>query len=377
MTPGHAIRDVAIYSPHASQLYEQRPAVSGGAELQTVILATALAEHGLQVAHIVLPLETQAGALPEGVELVQREPFAAGSGLRRQLTEIGRIWRCLASADAKVYVVRSSWAALAVVAALCALRRRRLVWASASDLDFGSSFFRGRRVELEMFRFGVRRADLTVVQTEQQAGLYREAFGSRNPVVRIPSFARLAEPSREQPQAFLWTGRLERLKAPIAYVELARSVPEAHFWMIPKFVEESAEYGEQVQAQAAELSNLELLDARPHAELMSLVERSVAIVNTSPAEGMPNTFLEAWARGIPVLTLDFDPDGQVAGEGLGVAAGGSPERFAEGARALWKARDNRVELSRQVRDYLQRTHGPTVVGDRWTTIIGELLRGEC
>lgn len=367
--------NIAIYSPHASQLYERRPAVSGGAELQTVMLAAALAKHGRSVAHIVLPLETKVTTLPAQVDLVQRRPFADGSGLRKQVAEIGRVWAALAAADARVYVLRSSWAALGVVAAFCVLRRRRLVWASASDLDFGSFFFRGRRVELELFRFGVRRADLAVVQTEVQAELYRAEFGRRRRMVRIPSFARLAEPSRRTPDAFLWTGRCEEYKAPMAYVELARSLPEAHFWMIPKFVEEHAAHGRQVEAAAAELPNLELLPARPHAELMRLVERSVAIVNTSPAEGMPNTFLEAWARGIPVLTLAFDPDDRVAREGLGVAAGGSPERFAQGGRTLWEGRANRAELSEHVREVLERTHGPEVVGERWATALDGLLEG--
>lgn len=368
-------RDIAIYSPYASQLYERRPAVSGGAELQTVMLAAALAEHGLRVAHIVLPLEGEATSLPNGVEVVQRRPFAGGWRLLGQAREIGRVWRALAAADAGVYVVRSSWAALGVVAAFCALRRRRLVWASASDLDFGSFFFRGRRAELELFRLGVRRADLIVVQTEAQANLAEEAFGSRRRVVRIPSFARLAEPSRRAPEAFLWTGRLEEYKGPVAYVELARSVPEAHFWMIPKFVEESAAYGREVEAGAAELPNLELLEARPHGELMELVERSVAVVNTSPSEGMPNTFLEAWARGIPVLTLVFDPDSRVEREQLGVAAGGSKERFAEGARELWDGRTRREDLSRRVRACLERRHGPKIVGERWAVVLSELLDG--
>jgi glycosyltransferase involved in cell wall biosynthesis len=41
------------------------------------------------------------------------------------------------------------------------------------------------------------------------------------------------------------------------------------------------------------------------------LEAAVALVSTSSHEGMPNTFVEAWGHGVPVLTLSFDSDGVV------------------------------------------------------------------
>ena len=366
-------RDVAIYSPYASQLYEPNAATRGGAELQTYMLAAGLAERGLKVGHIVLPLKGAGDSSPAGVDVVERPPFAGQRPKVGKAQEIAAVWRALSCADARVYVFRSGWAAMGIAGLFCVLRRRRLVWASASDLDFSLFFFRGKRADRELFKFGVRRSAAAVVQTGHQARLAEQTFGRLNRVVEIPSFAREAELSAHTPEAFLWTGQLEEFKNPLAYVELARNVPEAKFWMIPRFVEKEASLGEQVKRAADELPNLELLEARPYPEAMELVARSVAVVNTSPSEGMPNTFLEAWARGIPALTLQFDPDGRIQADGLGAAAQGSPEQFAQGARELWNGRADRAELSTRVRDHVRATHGVGPVADRWLELIRELL----
>jgi glycosyltransferase involved in cell wall biosynthesis len=87
---------------------------------------------------------------------------------------------------------------------------------------------------------------------------------------------------------------------------------------------------------------------------------------------MPNAFLEAWAHGVPVLTLQFDPDAVVARNGLGISAGGSWERFVEGARELWEGRDRREELASRVRTYVATAHSIETVGSRWSDLIAEL-----
>jgi hypothetical protein len=85
---------------------------------------------------------------------------------------------------------------------------------------------------------------------------------------------------------------------------------------------------------------------------------------------MPNVFLEAWALGVPVLTLGFDPDGVVTRHGLGVAAQGSWQRFVEAAATMWRHRADRAERFAGTRDYVARFHSVDAVGARWAHLLG-------
>jgi glycosyltransferase involved in cell wall biosynthesis len=375
--------DVAIYAPAAACLYERRPEVTGGAERQTTLLARGLVRAGLRVAHIVLPVEDPDPTLESSLTLVQRPLVATRRGPAVRSLQLMRVWAALAEADAGVYVFRSGTAAIGVGALMCRLRGRRLVFASSNNLDFTFDFFAGRRPELELYKYGARRAAAVVVQSREQAELARRAFPKVLRVVEVPSFAEPAPRSTARPQAFLWVGRLDRYKRPGRYLALAEAVPEAHFWMLIRRLDPERSGGipgggrepeleREVRARAAGLPNLEILEQRPHGEAMHLVERSVAIVNTGAAEGMPNLFLEAWARGIPVLSYEFDPDQRIATHSLGVAADGLPQRFHDGARRLWREREDRAELSSRTRAHVESTHGLDAVTSRWLELISDL-----
>jgi glycosyltransferase involved in cell wall biosynthesis len=139
------------------------------------------------------------------------------------------------------------------------------------------------------------------------------------------------------------------------YIDLARALPQAQFVMIATPHSGSIEI-DDIRAAAQEVTNLEVLDPVPHDQLSERLADAVAIVSTSSYEGMPNVFLEAWARGVPALTLQVDPDGVIAWRGLGVAAGGSWKAFVNGARELWETRERREDLSRRTRAYVQEVH---------------------
>jgi glycosyltransferase involved in cell wall biosynthesis len=363
--------DVAIYAPFSSGLYNRARGRSGGAERQMTLLAHALATHGHSVAHIVYPVQDPVPLPNPQLELVYREPYTTNQRLVGRILESTRIWRALRRADTRVLIVRTGTPVVGLAAMYCRLRRRRLIFSSANNSDFTMETLSDRWYRRRLYSLGVRLADVVVVQSKDQLALARGAFPSLKEIVHIPSFAETVPPAAtddRKPDAFLWIGRLVEYKQPLRYVELARTLPEMRFVMIPVPDEPNSPLIEELHEAARQTPNLELLEPLPHARTMELIAGTVAIVNTSRLEGMPNVFLEAWARGVPVLTLQFDPDGVVEERELGIAAGGSWERFVAGARELWQERSSRQELSARTRQYIEEVHS-TGVGARWSELI--------
>ncbi len=364
--------DVAVYAPFAGALYEPEGAPVGGAELQSGYIARALAEHGLRVCHVV------AGALldqsRDGVEVQVLPPEYARRGLARRKAVV----QALRRADACLYIQRSAGFETFVAGLFARALRRRFVFSSSSVADFVRDPLVAQRAGASLdewpsrlqYLVGLRFAHVVVVQTEEQRVLARAERGVDATVIR--SFCPPA-PVRPGPrEAFLWIGGLMGSKDPHSYVELARRVPEAEFWMVagdrgPAW----AAVAREVRDSAAGLPNLRLLPPAGREETLALYGRAVAVVNTSWFEGFPNVFLEGWARGTPALSLRVDPDDVIDRLKLGASCHGSLNELVAAARELWESRAA-IDPA-PFRDYVERVHDPAVVGAEWAALVLRLL----
>jgi len=360
--------DVAIYAPDVAGWYSRHEMRTGGAERQTHLLARALSERGERVAQIIWALEDPLPVPSPRITLVMRPPHS-GEGRLAAAHETRHMLRSLQAADAAVYVFRTGSPLLGIVASFCQLRGRGLIFAGSTDSDFTLRTLNDAPSSSSrtlLYRRGLRRADAVVVQSTRQLEIARTTFPELRRVTRIPSFAEPMQAAPRPGRAFVWIGRTTDYKRPLKFLALAEALPEAQFEMVtvPAEIPPGPLFGE-VQRRAEALDNLRVVGPQPHAELMGLVDEAVAIVNTSLAEGMPNVFLEGWARGVPALTLDFDPDGLIAERGVGIAAAGSWERFVDGARRLWEQRRESDDLARAGRAYIEQVHGIESVASRW------------
>ncbi len=117
------------------------------------------------------------------------------------------------------------------------------------------------------------------------------------------------------------------------FVELAKRVPNVRFIMVGGNPLQRDDFYESVLEEARKIPNLEFKGFLPFGEVEKLFMRASLFVNTSEIEGFPNTFLQAWARGVPVLsTTKVNPDGLITQHRLGAVVD-SLEEMVETVKA--------------------------------------------
>jgi len=356
---------VCFVAPHAWPVFsgDRSIAVVGGAEVQQAILARLFASRGYRVSMICLDFGQPEKTAVDGVEVHRIYHAQRGIPVLRFLhPRLTSMWRALKSADADIYYYRSAAMWVGVLAEFCRRHGKRLVYAGASDKDFDPD--QGGQIRLArdrwLFRRGVARADAIVAQNEHQRRACLQNYG-REALV-IPSCYVPPAPATVERDIVLWVGTLHENKRPELFLEVAKKLPQRKFVMIGG-PGPNATFYEETRRLAAAISNVEFKGFLPLAEAESWFDRARVLVNTSLYEGMPNTFLQAWARAVPtVATVD-----------VAVA----PHRVAADAASLAleiEAAWNDPSRGAACREYFERSHSSAHVFERYDRLFRSVLQ---
>jgi len=322
--------------------YSDQPA--GGEALQHTLLARALARHGWRVSMVVLDSGQSDGASWDGVKTYKAYRADDGIPVVRFLhPRWTKLQAALQRANADIYYTSCAAAELGQVALFARRNGKKVVFRIASDSDCDPRallvrYWRDR----QLYRWGLARADLVLAQTPSQQRALVRNFGRQSRVVGLavePAGRRGAFLERDIDA--LWVANVRALKRPHLFLDAAARLPNLSFHLIGARLGEAPELYEEVRARAKSLPNVSFHGLVPQHRVGAFFERARVHVSTSDTEGFPNTFVQAWSRGTPVVTF-LDPEGVVSRNGMGAAvsdAEGLQAAIARLARdpAVWQA----------------------------------------
>jgi glycosyltransferase involved in cell wall biosynthesis len=352
----------------------------GGSQYQAKVLIDYLLEH-YDVDIVWLTTCADPSFTPTGYRIVT---FSDPGGLRRygSFFDAVRLYRALARERPDV-ILQFVGCAHTGIAALYARRHGcKMVWRVTNDPSVepqkASWLAPHRKLERLFLNFGIRNATLVVAQTEYQRARLAEAFPNA-PVQVLPNF-HPAPPDCGRDGAVVrqvtWIANFKPLKNPGAFVRLARRFAhrsDVRFVMVGGAP--AGEWAKQQLAAIAATPNVDYRGALSQSAVNSLLEETDLLVNTSDHEGFSNTFIQAWMRRVPVVSLRVDPDRLLSRGGLGAVAGGDEEQLYDSVASLLDDPDRRAAIGARARRYALEHHAESNIEtlarlldlERWLT----------
>lgn len=284
------------------------------------------------------------------------------------VTDAWPLWRTLSTLRPDVIYQRIGCGYTGIAAAWARRHRVRMIWHVASDADVAAEELRTRQnalrrvAERAAVRHGIRHADTIVVQTRRQAELL-ERHHDRSATLVVPNFhpPPTEVPDKSDPFTVAWVANFKPLKRPEVFMRLAARCAHlegVRFLMIgaPAARDSERRWREELARLQAEVPNLECTGAIGQDEVNAHLARAHLLVNTSDYEGFPNTFIQAWMREVPIVSLNVDPDGVLGRAQVGIHAG-TEDGLVAAVELFHRDRSLLACYAENAREHALETHG--------------------
>ncbi len=350
----------------------------GGAELQLCLLARELRHRNWAVSFLVGDYgQGNIAYSAEGIRLVTGHP-----GRKLQHRAWGRsyaawkLWRTLQSIDADIYLSRGLVGQAGVIARFCRLKSREYVFWFGKNAD---AWYGIRGLSPLPFwerlaaSYGIRNADLVIVQTNEQNALLCRYVGRGGLV--IPNVAPWQDTSHDNSPAehVLWVGSIQPKKRPHMILDVASQLPQVQFVMAGGQMPAYPDLYDTVKRRAEHTNNVDFLGFVPFDQIKELFERAGVLISTSEPEqeGFPNVFLQAWSTGTPVVAT-CDPDEVICRHRLGYHCESTNE-MSERIQEITHSHELQKEIGQRTHQYVSEYHSLDSIMGQLDGFLRELI----
>jgi len=207
-----------------------------------------------------------------------------------------------------------------------------------------------------LYAVALRNANIVAVQHEEQAPLVSRYTHGK--ITRVPNLVHRVAPEIRQRQKtdidVIWIAQIRPQKQLSILLDAAEQLPQLQFAVVGGFADARSQT--ELTPRMEGLQNVRYFGPIAHEEVMQVLARSRVIVNTSCWEGFPNTMLEAWSLGVPVVSLQIDPGGVICRERIGLLSK-TQEQMVDDIKKLVEEGSLNDEMGKRGQEYVRSTHG--------------------
>jgi len=331
--------------------------IIGGAELQQAILAKALCARGWKVSFITEEVNHGKPIEVNGIQIFPVIGYTAGNRFVRRIISVPvQLWKWMRFNNSQIYYQRNPGPFSAVIGAFCWAEGKRFILSGANDANFNrkNELNVGSFLDVLEIRYGIKLAHKIILQNGRQKSLLKRNYNRDGSV-----FYNLYDPpafKNKSPASFgifkkprlLWVGRLAFQKRPEMCLRLATLLQDFEIIMVGSRTRQH-KLTERIKEGVRIIENITFVGHLPLPKVEELFDSIQGLVNTSFVEGFPNTFLQAWSRGIPVFSF-VDPDNIISSNNLGARVSGI-EEMATAIREKLKDREIFLKDANRIRSF--------------------------
>ncbi|MCU7812782.1 MAG: glycosyltransferase family 4 protein [Candidatus Thiodiazotropha sp. (ex Notomyrtea botanica)] len=333
----------------------------GGVERQTALLAKWLAnntEHNISI--ITWNESNTKDEVIDKVRIIKLCKRDDGiPGIRFFYPRWHSLIQSLKKANADVYYQNCAEYVTGQVALWCRQNNKKFVYSVASDpdCDINLPSLRTYR-EKVLYKYGLKNANRIICQTKSQQNSLRLGFSLSSEVLPMPCpgpMDNFIQPKHLQDDKFhvLWVGRIASVKRVEVLLDIAESL-DGIIFEIAGGADQELDYARNILDRASAINNVILHGKLNREQLNKRYSAVSAFCNTSLYEGFPNTFLEAWSYGLPVVST-INPDTVITNNDIGINVKNTEEfinafTFLRDNERIWKS------MSNSAREYYLANH---------------------
>lgn len=266
----------------------------------------------------------------------------------------------------EIIIVRGASRSHYFLSKLCRKKKILLLYFGASDSDFvpGKEIIGGSSMNRRLYQKAIKFIDFFITQNETQHDSLKRYYGKESqiiPNIWIPFQNKVSEKKYDA----VWISNLWSVKRAEWFVELAKHFPNYQFAMVGGVSHRN--YYDHIKHQASKVNNLSFLGAQPFDVVNAILSESKLLVCTSEFEGFPNTFLQAWAQSVPIVST-VNPSGLLTGCNLGVVVE-DEESLQSKTELLLTNAELYSRLVKNIEKYFLEHHSADVAFDKLMELI--------
>jgi glycosyltransferase involved in cell wall biosynthesis len=161
--------------------------------------------------------------------------------------------------------------------------------------------------------------DAIITQTYDQSA-YLKKRGIYSTMIRNSIVINNNKYIKPNKKIVVWVANIKKMKNIEDFIKLSHFINEHLEFVCVGRLPGNSQYRATIE-NLIKTSQVQYKGELSYNETAELISRSYILVNTSYNEGFPNTFIQAWSFGVPVISLNIDPDKIIMQNKIGLFSG--------------------------------------------------------